>query len=474
MDLTGTIAAIGSGHGGALRGVVRLSGDGSWTVLEDVLVALPRRAGSHMVRVRLPGIDDPASTVEVPCLMLLFKGPGSYTGQDSVELQCAGQPALIERVLEALVARPGVRLAQPGEFTARAFLNGKLGIDQAEGVQALIGARSAVEADAARRVLAGETGAFYRALADDLAAALALVEAGIDFTDQEDVVAITPRQLQHRLHNMIFGLECLVGPRSAIEHASHEPRIVLAGPPNAGKSTLFNALLGRSRAVVSPVPGTTRDVIHERFEPRDAGHWRSGDGVMLMDIAGIDQDLAGRTSLDSAGQSAARQAIADADVIIWCDPSGRFDGGDIDLRGRRVLRVRTKADLPGPAASRARGERSSQRAEAMAVCAIDGWGIAALRRAIADAACDAARAGHAAAGAAMVLPRHRRCLTSALEALAAALAKVEPDRDKPSLAEAELVAGLLREALDSVGAIVGAVSPDDVIGRIFATFCIGK
>jgi tRNA modification GTPase len=437
------------------------------------------RPGAHTALLRVPHLDDPGATFLIPCLVLMFKGPSSYTGQDSAEIQVAGQQGLVQRLLALVLSRPGVRMAQPGEFTARAFLSGRLSVDQAEGVQALIGARSVAEANAARRMLSGETGALYRALADDLAAALALVEAGIDFTDQDDVVAITPRDLVHRLRNMIFGIECLVGPSATAERWSHEPRIVLAGAPNAGKSTLFNALLGHERVVVNAAPGTTRDAVQERLDLRDAGRRWGIDAVLLADIAGLDRALADRAALDRAGQSAAHRAIADADVIIWCDPTGRFDPGEFDLpdfdpTGRRVLRVRTKADLLRTPDDHRHEEQHEDAGHAIGVCAIDGWGIAALRRAIADAACDAARAGHGAAGEMIVLPRHRRCLASALESLAAALAKVEPDRREPSMHEPELVAGLMRAALDAVGEIVGAVSPDDVIGRIFATFCVGK
>lgn len=493
MPDAGTITAIASGAGRAPRGIIRLSGPGTMAVLARWLVAAPSEPGAHRARLRL-GLES-GGEADLPCLLLLHRAPRSYTGEDAAEFILPGNPALLDRVLTQFLQEPGVRLAHPGEYTARAFLNGKMTLDQAEGVQAAIGARSDAELVAAEALLAGETGRAYRDLAEEVSRLLALVEAGIDFADQEDVVPIDPERLLHGLRNCLFGLDCFIAPASA-EPSSAEPRAVLVGPPNAGKSTLFNALLGRERAVVSETPGTTRDAI---AEPLDLPAIElQGGCVMLIDLAGLDGALA--TPIDAAAQASARGEIARADVILWCDPTGRFAEPPAPLAGQRVIRVRTKADLPRAAGSHAEAAVSS---DVLPVCALDGWNLGALKRAIADSATAFASSG---ARQAAVVPRHQRALRAARDALTRARAILRPNEVAPALASSprpgespespglaakpatrghptgdahrlpspELIAGEMRLALDALGEIVGKVTPDDVIGRVFSLFCVGK
>ncbi|MBL0927959.1 MAG: 50S ribosome-binding GTPase [Phycisphaerales bacterium] len=458
MLLPGVIAAVATGPGFARWAVVRLSGQGTLDTLARILASprpAPAAPGVHRVRVALPPPAHHARLLpprpELPALLALFRAPRSYTGDDAAELFVPGSPHVTGRVLSALFAA-GARPAQPGEFTARAFLAGRLTAEQAEGVQALVAARTQAELDAAGRLLSGSTGARFRTLADDLAATLALVEAGIDFADQDDVVAIGPAALLARLDAILAETDALLGPGAAEAH-DHRPAIALVGPPNAGKSTLFNALLARPRVVVSPEPGTTRDSISETIAI-------PGGQATLTDLAGLDDAIAARSRLDAAGQAAARRAIDAADVLIYCDPDARFEGPAFPDPGPRpVIRLRTKADLPGgPPAP-------------LAVCALDGWGLDALRRAIADAADLARGRAHAEH---LVIPRHRRALADARAALADARAETAPLAGSRQLTNAERVAAPLRDALDHLAELAGRISPDDVIGRIFATFCIGK
>jgi tRNA modification GTPase len=453
-----TIVAAASGWTAAPRALVRLSGPASFEALDRVLESPAPRARSVVAaRVRL------GPRAVLPCVLLTAPGPASFTGEDSAEILSVGNPAVTARVLAALLqaGTPHLRLAHPGEFSARAFMNGRLPLDQAEGLAATIAARTGDELAAARALLAGAAGTRRRAWADEAATLLALVEAGIDFTDQEDVVAIAPAALETRCRRLRADIDAELGSGPRV-HAGAEPLCVLVGRPNAGKSTLFNALLGRRRAVVSPVAGTTRDVLRERLDlspsvpgaPAAAGPL----GVTLVDLAGLDDP--GSTparGTDALAQQAARDAIAAADVVIACDPDGRFD--TLNLAGvpaaARVVRVRTKAD-------RAAVARPADVPGTLSVCALDARGVADLRRAIADAAWGASGS---AAGA--VLPRHRRALMLGADAL----------DDAAKLARAgapELTAGALRRALDALGELTGRLSPDDVIGRIFATFCIGK
>lgn len=448
-----TIAAICTPPGRSARSAVRVSGPGAPDAVARLVApdhdAPPWRRALRRVRVRI----GPAR--ELPALLATFDARASYTGEPVAELQLPGNPTLLDRVLGSLVAHEGVRQANPGEFTLRAFLNGRITIEQGEGVAMIIAARNDEELAAGRRLLAGETGSAYTRLADDLAGALALVEAGVDFTDQEDVVAIAPDVLLARLRGLLARIDALLPAVRVGEASEALPVVALVGAPNAGKSTLFNALLGRRRAVVADEPGTTRDALRERIDlPIGAG------GAVLVDLAGLDEAVGRRTGADRAAQQAARRVIDEADVLVVCDPAGRFDGVGPLPEGRTALRVRTKADLPS---------NSSAGGEALAVCALDGWNVEALRRAIADAATGAATGGDL-----LIAPRHARALSRARESVHAAAGLVEPSSSARHVASPELVAQAMREALDALGEIAGRVPPDDVIGRIFAGFCVGK
>lgn len=492
MTGTGTIAAVASGWGLSPCAIVRLSGPGVRALIEgDPTTGAPAifenaRLEPHAVQSARFVVSESPRRLTLPVLLMTFVGPRSYTGEDAAELLVPGSIVLLERVLARLASIPGVREAGPGEFSARAYLNGKLTLEQAEGVAALIGAQSESELAAARGLLEGRSGEMYRAWSDEVATLLALVEAGIDFTDQEDVVAIAPADLERRLEALIGEIGARLSAAGGTERPALLPRVVLAGAPNAGKSTLFNALLGRRRAVTSAQPGTTRDVLEEVLDL--SGEAPGGGQVMLIDLAGLDeprradaavasaQHHGALATIDAEAQHRAHREIASADVVVHCDPAGRFASDRVPSGGTgRVIRLRTKADLPGGGSGAGAGQ--------VAVCALDGWNIGVLRRAIADAAWGgdtALRAGSdrhdapAHAPEAFLLPRHRRALADAAARLHDAMQLAGADAPGRSLAEPELAAGALRAALDSLGELTGRITPDDVIGRVFATFCVGK
>ncbi|MBL8759344.1 MAG: 50S ribosome-binding GTPase [Phycisphaerae bacterium] len=477
---------------------MRLSGRGLRAALSGVLAPIetPSRgrggeagggglaeggARAWAARVRVPAAEGAArrGCFEVPALVVWHEGPRSYTGEDCAEVLLAGNPHLIERVVGMMASLPGVREARPGEFSARAFMNGRLTLAQAEGVAAAIGAGTREELAAAREAMAGTRGAVYAGWAGEAGTLLALVEAGIDFSDQEDVVAIAPGVLAARVGSLVEAMARELGSARGSESAEWAPVAVLAGPPNAGKSTLFNALLGRRRAITSSEAGTTRDALVERLGARkgDAGlgGW-SGLEVMLVDLPGLDEG--GRGAEDEAAQARAREAAREADVVVRCLPSGWRGGareGFAVREGARVVEVETKADLsageePGPEGWEWRG--------AIRVCAVDGRGIDEVRGAIIAAAWQ----GDGQEGAewdaedrssrGVLLPRHRRAVVRAMACLREAGTAVDPSAralDRP-----EEVAARLRAALDWLGELTGRMSPDAIIGRVFATFCVGK
>ncbi len=464
MPTGGTIIAQASPGGFSSRAIIRLSGPDTADLLEHTLTTL---AGHDWQPT--PRLAQPARFVlgdlTLPVLAIFFRSPSSFTGEDAAEIILPGNPHLIDRVMDAMLALPAlpsIRRADPGEFSARAYLNDKLTLEQAEGIAQLIGASSERERAAAHRLMAGQTSTLYQTWADELATLLALVEAGIDFTDQEDVVAIAPASLDQRLGALIAQVQSHAGARTGRESGSHLPSVVLVGPPNAGKSTLFNALLHRPRAVVSDEAGTTRDALTEQL---DLAADLPGAGVVLLtDLAGLDARAAG--AIDLAAQARARDAIARADVVLLCDPSGRF-AEPIDAARRSdatTIRVRTKGDLPALSGGIEGCDEEAGGAEPVSVCALDGWNLGLLRRSIADAAGGSSTTG--------VPARHRRSLGASLEEMHDAHRLVH--RAFPASADAELVAQSLRSALDALGELVGHITPDDVIGRIFATFCVGK
>lgn len=457
IDTHDTIAAVATAAGRSARAIVRLSGPGTDGVVRTLAGEPLGARGARRVVLALssagragPGVP---GSLPLPACLLSMPGPASYTGEDSAELLVTGNRALVTRVLSA-VLEAGARLAGPGEFTSRAYLAGRLTVSEAEGVAALIAAERDGELERARSLLSGDAGRRYAEWADRLAGFAALVEAGVDFTDQEDVVPIPAAELRSELSALAAAIEAELGGAQSAERPAGDPAVALVGPPSAGKSTLFNALLGRRRAVVDGVPGTTRDVLEE---PLDLGAIVAGGPfggrVRLLDLPGLDADAAGE--IGEAAQRSAKAALAGADLLVHCDPDGVFDPAGLP-EGTRVVRVRTKADLvPGS---------GSEGAGNLAVCALDGWRLDALRLAIADSA--ESRSG------ACVVPRHRRAFAEALASLREAVAAIGSDTQ--GLAEPELVAVSIRGALDGVGSVSGRVTPDDVLGRIFAGFCVGK
>lgn len=429
------IAACMTAPGCSARAAIRLSGERVCEVVAEAVSGMPRARGVGGGALLL------SVTRWLPVLLARYVGPKSYTGEDVLEILLPGSPVLIERALARLVQIAGVRLAQPGEFTLRALRHGRLTLAQAEGVAGVIGAESSEALAAARVMLDGAVGRQAGAWAAEAADLLSLVEAGIDFSDQEDVRAISQTELRARLTALGEGLRAGLTPSATARPREGTPLVALAGAPNAGKSTLVNALLGRTRAVASPEAGTTRDVLMETLT------LPGGQVVQLADAPGVDGTRESN-EVDDLGRAAAVAAWQAADVVVWCDPGGKFESLPAVGPRARVVRVRTFADRPGPHAE-----------GVIEVCGLDGWNLAELRRAIASAAWGAA-SGYSAA------PRHRAALDAAVAAIDQAAAST-------GLGD-EVVAANLREALAALGEVTGETTTDEVLARIFANFCVGK
>lgn len=443
-----TIAATSTAPGSGARALIRICGPDTRAVGRELLSTSFEHRGAQLARL-------PMGTGSLPVLAMFFPGPGSYSGEDTLELLLAGGAGIVSRVLDQILEHDSVQLAQPGEFSARAYMNGHLSLSEAEGVALRIGALHADALRAADSLLDGRYGTQCSAWVDEIATMLALVEAGVDFSDQEDVVPISPAQLLARLRVVHAQIIEQVGSQAGSQVARTLPSVVLVGRPNAGKSALFNALLGRQRAVVSERAGTTRDALSEELglsaEIPGAG------SIELVDLAGLDEMAI--DSIDHDAQQQARAVVARADTLIWCDPHGWFDQGHFEVpAGVAVLRVRTKSDLPTP---------GQPEPGAIEVCAFDPTTLSVLRRAIADATTQGG-----GSGVGLFVPRHRRALREASTALQQTTQMLDPGAH--ALHDPELIALGLREALDALGELVGEVSPDDVIGRVFATFCVGK
>ena len=474
-----TILAVASPSGRGLRGIVRVSGPGARAMARGALGLEPTARGVMRARLAIPAdARDPEVQPACACPVLAFwmESGASFTGEDSLEVACAGAPALLDLVGETLLSEARAagypaRLAHRGEFAYRAFRSGRLGLEAAESIAARIAATNDAELAAAAELGRGALAARIGALVARLAETLALVEAGIDFTDQDDVVAIDATTLASRASALAAEAAALRGSMGA--RRSHAvPLVALGGAPNAGKSSLFNALVGRARSVTGALAGTTRDAILARVA------LAPGLEVDLADLAGLEPDAAGARSdartpagIAEAMQRRAREILRVADIVVRCTPVGAtrvaIDGdghGDGHGDGRRIVEVATKCDdLVSPPPR-----------NAIATSARTGVGLDALRAHLAERlrADQAQRRAELAA----ILPRHDAALAAAAAALcdAAALASRDAGAPPARVRDPEFAASLLRAALDALGSIAGPVHPDDVLGLVFSRFCIGK
>ena len=445
-----TIAAIATPPGPGGIGIVRVSGPLA-TALADTVFARRRQGAWRSHRLYAGQIRGIGGTLVDNGLAVLMRAPNSYTGEDVLELHCHGSPVVLEEVLRALLAG-GARPAQAGEFTKRAFLNGKLDLTQAEAVMALVGARTADAAQVAAAQLSGGLGARLGDIRARLVRAKAHVEAQLDFGDED--VGLDPAALAGDVAAAATEVDALLATAARGELLQRGLRVALSGRPNAGKSSLLNALVGSERAIVSAEPGTTRDVI-------EVGVDVAGVPVVLIDTAGLRDTV---DAIERLGVARAEDAAAAADVVLLVLDTARPLAEQAGLLGRGdAVAVLNKCDLP----TRWSADDEATVAAAhpcVRVSATAPIGLDALRHGL------LARAGAQWADnlPPLTSARQREALARVAGSLAAARAAL--DAGLPP----ELIAVDLQAALEHIGTVTGAVTSEDVLDAIFREFCIGK
>jgi len=440
--LSDPIAALATPAGRSALAVIRVSGDGALAVAARVI------RGFRTDRPRMALLATFRGSEGEPIdrgLYTVYPRPHSFTGEDMVELSCHGGLLAPARVLTALHAA-GSRPAAPGEFTRRAVLNGKIDLVQAEAVGDLIDAVAPAQARAALHQLDGGLSRRLGELRESLIDVQALLSYEIDFPGEDDG-PLPAGRIAGRLEEVRGRIERLIAGAPTGERLREGASLVLAGRPNAGKSSLFNSLLGLDRALVTELPGTTRDAIeaHTDF---------LGWPVRLVDTAGL-RDSGDR--LDRLGVEVSRRYLGAADLVLLCVEAGREPGADelAIVRDRPTIVARTKSDLhPAPA-----GE--------IGVSTVTGEGLGELRRAAADRVFGD-RMTFADLEPGLTRERHRVALGRANAALAEALPQLAPAGD------AVLAAHHVREATAALDELLGAVDVEEVLERVFAGFCVGK
>jgi tRNA modification GTPase len=432
-----TIFAPASGFGRSAVTVIRISGTRSREILERLTAGLPPPR-----RLSLRTLRDAAGEALDASLVAWMPGPHSFSGEDQAELHIHGGPAVRQAVLGTLSRIEGCRPAEPGEFTRRAFLNARMDLSRVEGLADLIDAETEAQRRQALRQLEGRLGNLVEQWRERLIEALALLEAAVDFSDEGDVTGPLEAEANALVAIVRDGIDQRFAEGTRGERLRDGYTVVLAGAPNAGKSTLLNALARRDVAIVSEIPGTTRDAIEVRCD-------LDGLPVTFVDTAGL-REAAEPIELEGMARTRARATAAD--LVVWLVAPDRDADDSPAVCGVPVgLRLGTKADL---------GRSYPQPVEA-SVSAQTGEGI----RELLDLMRDRAEAAFGQGDAVVTRERHRRALERAGAALDRAAA--------PDLAT-ELAAEEVRLALRALGEVTGRVDVDDVLDRLFATFCIGK
>lgn len=443
-----TIAAIATPPGRGGIGVVRISGPLVPHIARHMFEKLPVPRYAHYAAFR----DEHGAIVDRG-LALYFPAPHSFTGEDVLELHAHGSPVALDLLMRCAVAL-GARLARPGEFSERAFLNGKIDLAQAEAIADLIASQTEHAARAAQRSLAGEFSARIHALIEQLIELRAFVEAAIDFSEDE-VDFLSDARIGARMQSLLSELDAVLQGARQGSLLREGLRVVIAGRPNAGKSSLLNRLAGREAAIVTDIPGTTRDVLREPIQ-------LDGLPLYIIDTAGLRDS---GDAIEQEGMRRARAELMDADhaLLVVDDVAGFGDAERAIIAqlpaGIALTLVSNKCDLSrrAPAQNKIEGHNNVR------LSAKTGAGMELLRAHLKNSA------GYQGAGEGSFSARRRH-----LEALTKARAALEGGHTQLQHRAGELLAEELRQAQNALSEITGAFTTEDLLGKIFSSFCIGK
>ncbi len=442
------IVAISTPPGRGAIGIVRLSGNG----VLDIVKGFFRIKGNIKPRYAYYGelVDEKGEVIDEG-ILIFYKGPASYTGEDMVELNLHGNPLILKKALE-LAIKGGARLAEPGEFTKRAFLNGKIDLTQAEAVEEIISAKSYIALKSAVNQLRGELSGIIRPLRDKLVDLLSLIEADIDF-GEEDIPSIENDELMSLLTEVEDSIRSLLDSYERGRFFKEGIKLAIVGKPNVGKSSLFNTLTGKDRSIVTDIPGTTRDYIEEDV-------YIKGIPLILVDTAGI-RDT--EDPVEKEGVERSLSKVKEADIVLFVfDISAGIDKYDMEIyekiRGKNVIIVGNKVDL-----GIKRPLENFDGKPIIMVSAITREGIPELEKAIVG------KVGITEAEQGVFISvRHSVLLKDAIESIDTFRRAIESGLGM------EVAAVHLKEAVNKLGEILGDITTEDILSNIFSKFCIGK
>lgn len=454
-----TIAAISTPRGVGGIGIIRLSG----TKAEEIchLLFRPRKdVGPLKDRYLYHGIIVSPKTNEVidEVLISLMRNPHSYTGEDTLEINCHGGPLILETVLDEVI-KAGARPALPGEFTKRAFLNNRIDLSQAEAVIDMISAKTERGLNIALSHLRGDLSKKIERLRESLLEILTHLEIFIDFTD-DDIEPVPYAEIARKIENIGQDIMKILSTYQGGKFYRNGLKVLITGKPNVGKSSLLNRLIGEKRAIVTPIPGTTRDFIEESISI-------IGIPVNFIDTAGI-RDVNSIVEKEGIGLVWEKAESADL-ILVLLDGSTRLTGEDLEViegnRGRKIALVINKSDLPAKLED-AELHRLLPAIKPLRISAKYGRGIDELKEKIYNFACD--HADDFGSDIIVTNLRHKLALEKATELLIKARDSIMQDLSP------ELPAFDIRETLDSIGEILGITTNEDILNEIFSNFCIGK
>ena len=427
------------GYGGI--SIVRISGNLSTRLTKQIC---KRRSSFSHRRPTLSSVYNSAGKIIDNAVFTFFESPHSYTGEDVLEISCHGNPIVVDQIVSTICSS-GARLADPGEFTKRSFLNGKLDLVQAESVSKLIESRSIDAANINNKILSGSLSKKLNTIKESIVGVLAELEFEFDISENESFVPGLINNSFNTIKNNIIVCETLIESYAGGRLLNHGARVVIYGNPNVGKSTLLNALLEKDRAITSEMPGTTRDTV-------DANIVLGGVPVTLIDTAGIRSTSSG---VESAGIKRAFDEIKNADLLINV-VTGEF-GGSKKTQIKDTVIVFNKIDLVAP---------SEKLTNIIPVSALLGDGINSLKKIIKEKLISKNTSG---SDVVLTTRRQEIAITSCKNSLCASLKYL--NKDAPEL---EIVAYELRDSINHIDALMGKTTVDDILNRVFSSFCVGK